>query len=458
MFLPPASRTTRSGRTGPSGVATVTCSSKSQRAVIPASSTTRRSWSSPQRPRASGRRSAVTRACVCVRSCSELRCTKWTCSASAACDWALALSDSLSCSSTRARVSRSGSTRCSIAARRTSSSPAAVALAAWSRPSATSRKRAVLASSTCADSAWKRSASWLSTSFDLSSADRARSSADAAAAASRPRANRYPIAAPMTIPSSSPTSSKTAPICSDDLTVGGEGGADTPGRTPFITNGAGPRPASLRHNGAMTQPSDPASGSAAALLAGYLRAAGVRHVFGYPGESVIDVMEAVTRQGIAMVSAVREGTAAFMAEAAAMTGGGLGVCLSTLGPGSTALLNGVAAATLDRVPVLAVSGQIESSREQFFTHQVVDHGRMFAPVSKLALRLDPASADTVIRKALRTAVAERPGAVHLTVTADAWPVAAQGQVSLPPLAPAAASVDVHCADHRDGDPARTLMA
>ncbi len=52
----------------------------------------------------------------------------------------------------------------------------------------------------------------------------------------------------------------------------------------------------------------------------------------------------------------------------------------------------MASATLDRVPVLAVSGQIESSREQFFTHQVVDHGRMFAPVSKLALRLDPASA------------------------------------------------------------------
>ena len=151
---------------------------------------------------------------------------------------------------------------------------------------------------------------------------------------------------------------------------------------------------------------------------------------------------------------MREGTAAFMAEAAAMTSGRPGVCLSTLGPGSTAVLNGVASATLDRVPVLAVSGQIESSREQFFTHQVVDHDRMFAPVSKLALRLDPASADTVIRKALRTAVAERPGAVHLTVTADAWPVPAEGQVSLPPLAPAAASVDVH----GDGDPVRTLTA
>ena len=209
--------------------------------------------------------------------------------------------------------------------------------------------------------------------------------------------------------------------------------------------------------------------STAALLAGYLYAVGVRHVFGYPGESVIDFMEAARHRGIEVVSAVREGTAAFMAEAAAMVTGLPGVCLSTLGPGSTAVLNGVASATLDRVPMLAVSGQIESSREQFFTHQVVDHGRLFAPVTKLALRLDPASADTVIRKALRTAVAERPGAVHLTVTADAWAVpagpgpagrpAAAGQgtgatVSLPPLAAAAGSVDVY----GDGDPLRVLRA
>jgi acetolactate synthase-1/2/3 large subunit len=185
--------------------------------------------------------------------------------------------------------------------------------------------------------------------------------------------------------------------------------------------------ASALTEGSTPQGSTPAPESTAALLAAYLHAAGVRHVFGYPGESVIDFMEAARHRGIEMVSAVREGTAAFMAEAAAMATGLPGICLSTLGPGSTAVLNGVASATLDRVPMLAVSGQIESSREQFFTHQVVDHDRMFAPVTTLALRLDPVSADTVIRKALRTAVAERPGAVHLTVNADSW--------SIPPACP-----------------------
>ncbi len=229
---------------------------------------------------------------------------------------------------------------------------------------------------------------------------------------------------------------------------------------------------------AVSSDAGPAEASTAARLAGYLRAAGVRHVYGYPGESVIDFMEAARHQGIEVVSAVREGTAAFMAEAAAMVTGRPGACLSTLGPGSTAVLNGVASATLDRVPMLAVSGQIESSREQFFTHQVIDHDRLFAPVAKLALRLDPASADTIIRKALRTAVAERPGAVHLTVTADAWTVPAgpantgpantgpantgprsagtgtAGPVSLPPLAAAVGSVDVY----GDGDPLRVLRA
>ena len=87
MFLPPASRTTMSGRARPpSAPSTVTCSSKSHRALIPASSTTRRSCISPHRPRASGRRRAVTRAWVCSRSWSESARAIFTCSASAACD------------------------------------------------------------------------------------------------------------------------------------------------------------------------------------------------------------------------------------------------------------------------------------------------------------------------------------------------------------------------------------
>jgi acetolactate synthase I/II/III large subunit len=194
----------------------------------------------------------------------------------------------------------------------------------------------------------------------------------------------------------------------------------------------------------------------AALLADYLRQAGVGHVFGYPGESLVDFIEAARTEGPQVVSAVREASAAFMAEGAAMRTGTVGACLSTLGPGSTALLNGVASAQLDRVPLLAVSGQVDSSREQFWTHQLIDHNRLFAPVTKLTARLDAASADTVLRRALRTATAERPGAVHLTVTTDSFGMSGtgtEGDVRLPPLTAHGAGLEFFGAE-----PLRVLRA
>ena len=194
----------------------------------------------------------------------------------------------------------------------------------------------------------------------------------------------------------------------------------------------------------------------AALLADYLRQAEVRHVFGYPGESLVDFIEAARRGGPEVVSAVREASAAFMAEGAAMRTGTVGACLSTLGPGSTALLNGVASAQLDRVPMLAVSGQVDSSREQFWTHQLIDHNRLFAPVTKLTARLEPASAETVLRRALRTATAERPGAVHLTVTMDTFGKTvpdAGGDGKIPPLTSAGAGLEFFGAE-----PLRALRA
>ena len=180
------------------------------------------------------------------------------------------------------------------------------------------------------------------------------------------------------------------------------------------------------------------------LLADYLRQAGVTHVFGYPGESLVDFIEVARLAGPEVVSAVREASAAFMAEGAAMRTGTVSACLSTLGPGSTALLNGVTSAQLDRVPMLAVSGQVDSSREQFWTHQLIDHNRLFAPVTKLTARLDAASGETVLRRALRTATAERPGVVHLTVTMDTFGktgAGTRGDGKVPPLTSAGAGLE-----------------
>jgi len=187
----------------------------------------------------------------------------------------------------------------------------------------------------------------------------------------------------------------------------------------------------------------PQEQSTADVMAAALADAGVRSMFAYPGDPIIDLMERCQRRGIDVVLARREGTAAFMAEASAMVTGGIGACLSTLGPGSTALVNGVAAATLDRVPMIAISGQIETARQAVFTHQVVNHEALYAPVTKWAGRMEANAAAITMRKALRVATAERPGAVHLTCAADTFRApAADTRFAAPPFRSAAEAMQV----------------
>lgn len=178
--------------------------------------------------------------------------------------------------------------------------------------------------------------------------------------------------------------------------------------------------------------------STAHVMAEFLKQADIPLVFGYPGTSNIEFMEGARQRGVETVLARREGTAAFMAEAFGMLTGRPGVCISTLGPGSTSLVNGVAAATLDRAPMLAISGQIGTGKEPYFTHQVVDHKLLFSPVTKWAGRVEADAVATTMRKALRLATAERPGAVHLTCNGNvAKATATDAEVVLPPMTPAA---------------------
>lgn len=166
----------------------------------------------------------------------------------------------------------------------------------------------------------------------------------------------------------------------------------------------------------------------------YLKAAGIGHVFGYPGDPNVEFMEAARRAGMQFVLGRREGTAGLMAEAYGFLTGRPGVCMSTLGPGSSNMVNAVANAWLDRVPMIAISGQIERKREQTFTHQVLNHNLIFSPVSKWVTQVAPDTVGGIMRRALRTAMAERPGPVHITTHADVVGMeATDADVVLPPL-------------------------
>ncbi len=170
------------------------------------------------------------------------------------------------------------------------------------------------------------------------------------------------------------------------------------------------------------------------VIGGYLRAAGIGHVFGYPGDPSVELLEAIRKLDLQFVLAAREGTAGLMACAYGQLTQRPGVALSTLGPGATNLVNAVASARLDRTPLLAISGQIETRREPTFTHQVVDHALLFGPISKWAVAVQPHTVSHIMRRALREALAERPGPVHLTTAADVVGAKAiDDAIQLPPL-------------------------
>lgn len=194
------------------------------------------------------------------------------------------------------------------------------------------------------------------------------------------------------------------------------------------------------------------------VIVRYFEVARIGHVFGYPGDPNVELMEALRRRKVQFVLTRREGTAGLMAEAYGQLTGRPGVCMSTLGPGSSNLVNPVANAMLDRVPMLALSGQIDGKRRPYFTHQVLDHNRIFSPVAKWVTEAQPATVGTIMRKALRVAVAERPGPVHISTPGDAVKAeATDDAIALPPMREAR-GIQVFASDGVVTDPSKALAA
>jgi acetolactate synthase-1/2/3 large subunit len=114
-----------------------------------------------------------------------------------------------------------------------------------------------------------------------------------------------------------------------------------------------------------------------------------------------------------------------MAEVYGRLTGRAGVCSATLGPGAINLLLGVADATTNSTPVVALSAQVGMNRKFKESHQGVDLVSMFEPVTKWSeLIATPDAVPEMIRKAFKLAQTERPGAVYLAVPEDVETAAA----------------------------------
>lgn len=148
------------------------------------------------------------------------------------------------------------------------------------------------------------------------------------------------------------------------------------------------------------------------LLVRCLEREGITHIFGVPGEENADFMMSLRGSSIRFVLTRHEQGAAFMAEVYGRLTGNPAVCLGTLGPGATNLITGVADANMDRAPMLVITGQGATTRQHKESHQVMDVVNMYRPVTKWAHSIQhPDNIPEVVRKAVRLARSEKPGAV-----------------------------------------------
>ena len=148
--------------------------------------------------------------------------------------------------------------------------------------------------------------------------------------------------------------------------------------------------------------------NAAQLFVKCLENEGVEYIFGIPGEENLDLMDALLDSSIQFITTRHEQGAAFMADVYGRLTGRAGVCLSTLGPGATNLVTGVADANMDHAPVVAIAGQAGTNRLHKESHQVLDLQQMFRPITKYASQLlTPEVIPEVVRKAFKLAQSEK---------------------------------------------------
>jgi len=150
-----------------------------------------------------------------------------------------------------------------------------------------------------------------------------------------------------------------------------------------------------------------------------LEARGISHIFGVPGEENLTFLEAVRNSKITFITTRDERAAAFMASTFGRLTGKVGVVLSTLGPGATNLMTGIAYAELGGFPLLAITGQKAIKKSKQGKFQIVDIVAMMQPITKFSATINTAErVQNIVEKAINLAETERPGAVHLELPED----------------------------------------
>ena len=169
----------------------------------------------------------------------------------------------------------------------------------------------------------------------------------------------------------------------------------------------------------------PATQIAAVQLVEYLERLGVERIFGMCGHSLVQVLDALGRSRVQFVSCRHEQLAAHIADGHARVSGRPGVVLTHVGPGLTNAITGIATASLDCIPMVVITGNVQSYCHGRGPHQEVnlhadnDQIEMCRPICKRVYRV-PYVADLprVMERAFHLAQSGKPGVVLVDVPMD----------------------------------------
>ena len=147
---------------------------------------------------------------------------------------------------------------------------------------------------------------------------------------------------------------------------------------------------------------------------------GVDLIFGYPGGAVLHIYDAIFRQDkIEHILVRHEQAATHAADGYARATGKAGVVLVTSGPGATNAVTGIATAYMDSIPMVVISGQVESRLIGTDGFQETDMVGISRPIVKHSFMVQHASEiPAVVKKAFHIATTGRPGPVVIDVPKD----------------------------------------
>ena len=155
------------------------------------------------------------------------------------------------------------------------------------------------------------------------------------------------------------------------------------------------------------------------LVVDALEAHGVKQLFCVPGESYLEVLDALHDSSIEATSARQEGGAAMMAEAWGKLHGTPGICFVTRGPGATNASAGIHVAQQDSTPMILFIGQINSQLRHREAFQEVDYGQYLGSMAKWVAEIDsPDRITEMVSRAWSVATCGRPGPVVLVLPED----------------------------------------